>query len=522
MKKQFYITMAALALLGLSACSSGSSGKSIKSTNDLYGNYYEIFTGSFYDSDGDGKGDLKGITEKLDYLNTGKKDSTDDLKVDGVWLTPIMKSPSYHKYDVIDYYQIDPSFGNMEDFENLVKEAKDHNIRVIIDLVLNHTSSENEWFKAAKRAVLGTGSKEDEKYKDFYNFSREQKEGYASLGEGWYYEARFWEGMPDLNLKNEDVRSEIKKITDFWLKKGIAGFRLDAVGEYYTGETEKDNEFTKWFMETVQKQKKDVYVVGEVWNDAYNIESHYESGIDSLFNFPFAQAKKYGIIAETVQLGNGQKFADKLVTWDMAIKEKNKNAIDAPFLSNHDGDRSAHTFNSLEQKKMAANTYLLMPGNPFIYYGEEIGMTGSGADENKRQPMVFNNDGKGQPKPFENSTMKAETDGGSVEVQEKNPDSVLSWYKKVLRAKSNYPEIARGEITNLESDEKNIAILSYEYEDEKVAVIHNFSDKEDLTIDLPKELSKYKIKETLSAFKGEAKLENGKLTIPKYTSLILK
>ena len=204
------------------------------------GTTYEIFVGSFMDSDGDGTGDLGGVLEKLDYLCDGKDTAGDDLGCNGIWLMPVFPSPTYHKYDVTDYKSIDPQYGTMEDFDAFLAACHERGIRVILDLPLNHTSSEHPWFRKAADYLCGLPegaepSVKDCRYAAYYNFSREAQNGYAALSDsGWYYEARFWEGMPDLNLDSPQVRSQIASIAEFWLDKGVDGFRLDAVTSFYT------------------------------------------------------------------------------------------------------------------------------------------------------------------------------------------------------------------------------------------------------------------------------------------------
>ncbi|MBE9472169.1 MAG: alpha-amylase, partial [Chloroflexi bacterium] len=189
--------------------------------------FYEIFVRSFYDSDGDGVGDLNGLIEKLDYLNDGDPATTDDLGVTGLWLMPISQSPSYHGYDVADYLTVDDEYGTNEDFRRLMEEAHKRDIRVIVDLVLNHTSSQHPWFQSARDDV-------DSPYRDFYVWS-EENPGYKSPwgGQVWhrtssgYYYGIFWEGMPDLNYDNPAVTTEMEEVIRFWLEDmGADGFRL--------------------------------------------------------------------------------------------------------------------------------------------------------------------------------------------------------------------------------------------------------------------------------------------------------
>ena len=209
----------ALCLL-LSACGQRRREPELNVIDDKYRNWYEVFVYSYFDSDGDRIGDLGGLAEKLDYIS--------GLGMNGIWLMPVMPSPSYHKYDVTDYYSIDPQYGTLEDFSALLEKAHALGIDVIIDLVLNHTSNEHPWFLSARSGA-------DSEYRNWYNWSDSPQDGYAKAGEA-YYECRFVNTMPDLNLDNPEVRAEIENILRFWLEDvGVDGFRLDAVTSYYTG-----------------------------------------------------------------------------------------------------------------------------------------------------------------------------------------------------------------------------------------------------------------------------------------------
>ncbi len=520
-KTKQFITLIGVSLITiglLSACSI--STKSVNNTKkteiaqvdkSLFRNYYEIFPGSFADSNGDGVGDLNGITSHLDYLNSGNPNSTNDLKINGIWLTPIYPSPSYHGYDVTNYEAINPKMGTMSDFENLIAQAKKRGISVILDLPFNDTSVEHPWFK---KALAG-----DKKYMAYYNWSDTAKQGYALASNGKYYEAEFDKGMPDLNLANPDVKAELAKITKFWLDKGVSGFRLDAVYYYFQNDDQKTTAFTKWLVNTIKSQNHKAYVVGEVYSDSLDIDSIYHSGIDSLFNFPLSLNQSSSQLNSALILSNGNLFAEQVTSWDSEIHSDNATAIDAPFLSNHDQNRSAGLLPSLNNKKMAASAYLLLPGNPFIYYGEEIGMTGDGIDQNKRLPMQWAANGEDSPKAPVGATEQSQTDGGSVAVQEKNPNSLLNWYKKVLRLKAKYPEIASSRITNVEEDNTDLSVINY---GNTLTIINNFSSNQSQTIQLPKGVVGMKLADQLVVTSGQVILKDGKLTLPAYSTAILR
>ncbi|MDP3443534.1 MAG: alpha-amylase family glycosyl hydrolase, partial [Ignavibacteria bacterium] len=312
-----------LVVLLLSSCSA----EMIRSDKNYV--YYEIFVGSFYDTNDDGMGDLDGVTEKLEYLN--------DLGIGGIWLMPIHPSPTYHKYDVIDYEAIDPKYGTMQDFEELIAKADEYNIEIIIDLVLNHSSSEHPWFIEAKKNVLNGTCENENSYCDYYVFTTTPQGKYYAVGKGFYYEALFWDKMPDLNLDNPEVRNEIKDILQFWLDKGVKGFRLDAVTSFYNQNVTKNTEFLKWLDETIDSIDPEAYVVGEAWTTNSSITALYQSGIDSLFQFSLSQAD--GLIASSIRAKSGNKLADEVIKYNDMIKSANPEALNAVFISNHDQGR---------------------------------------------------------------------------------------------------------------------------------------------------------------------------------------
>lgn len=418
--------------------------------------YYEIFVGSFNDSNNDGIGDLKGVTNKLDYLK--------DLGIGGIWLMPIMKSETYHKYDVDDYYQIDSDYGTMDDFKELVDKANKLNIDIIIDLPINHTSDTNEWFVSAKKNKLNDTCSPTNKC-DYYHFSDTKESGYESLGNKYFYEARFWSEMPDLNLESENVRNEIKDITEFWLDTGIKGFRLDAILYYYQNNVSKNNEFISWFMDVVRNKKEDAFVVGEVWSSDNVILDSYGSGIDSLFDF--GKSGQDGSFAKAINSKSGKALANNMIEYNNSIKSISPNSINSIFLSNHDQSRSAGYYTDLNKQKLAASVYLLSIGTPFIYYGEEIGMRCSGKDENKRLAMLWG-EGKDANSPV-NSDYTSQIES-SIKQQEKDKDSLLNHYKKVIELRNKY--VYNKNASKFDVSDDRVFALNYEGN----VVLINFSE----------------------------------------------
>ena len=448
---------------------------------------YEVFVYSFCDSDGDGIGDLPGLLSKLDYINDGDPEGGRDLGMTGLWLMPVFPSNTYHKYDVTDFTGIDPAYGTLDDMDALLAACHERGMTVILDLPVNHTSTAHPWFQeaAAYLRSLPPGReavKEECPYVWYYQFAREQYDGYVPLPDSeWYYEARFWSEMPDLNLTTGEVRQELKNVIDFWLDRGVDGFRLDAVTSYYTDNPEAGIEFTRWLTRTAKEKNPSAYIVGEAWADQNTYAQYYRSGIDSLFDFAFAG--RDGIIARTVNgAGDLRYFAEAMAQEEGLYASLNPSYVNAPFYSNHDMDRGAeyytdsggeynmdssgesdmdnggesNVYGKSAKIKIAEALNLLMPGNAFIYYGEELGMKGAGRDENRRAPMCWSDDPHA-------AGMCAGPDGmdeirmecGSLEKQASDPDSIFSYVREAVRIRESLSAIARGKtvlIPELEED----------------------------------------------------------------------
>ena len=420
-----------------------------ESPDDNYRTFYEIFVYSFCDSNGDGIGDLQGVISKLDYLQ--------ELGINGIWFMPIHPSQSYHKYDVRDYYDIDPQYGTLEDFDALMAECQKRDIHVITDLVLNHTGDDHEWFLTACEYLrsLPAGAQPDAaecKYVDYYYFFPEAGANrHAIAGSSWYYEGMFSPDMPDLNLANENVRSDIRDIMKFWIDKGVAGFRLDAAKEFYSGSISQNVEVLNWIQTTATELKSDCYLVAEVWENFGTIKQYYESGITSIFNFAFGNSG--GKIPQVLRAAGTPTtvatYATALETADTGYSEANPNYIDAPFLSNHDVGRIAGFVNRDESKiKLAGAMNIFMSGSCFIYYGEELGMPGSGNDPSKRAPMLWNEarDNGTTDLPPECS-LPEEYPLGSLEVQENDDSSVFNYYRQAIAIRQALPVISHGKTT---------------------------------------------------------------------------
>ena len=426
-----------------------SSAKEAGPVDDACRNYYEIYVGSFFDTDNDGIGDLNGVTAKLDYIK--------DMGFNGIWLMPVTKGTSYHKYDVEDYYDVDPQFGNLDDMKKLVSEAHARGIDIIIDLVVNHSSSSHPWFKAACEYLVSHGQPGGP-YGEYYNFSQTQKQGYQRVpGSAWYYECQFTGTMPDLNLDSPALRSEVESIMRFWLSDvDVDGFRLDAVTSFYTNSTQKSIEFLSFLNTTAKAIKSDCYIVGEAWlGNNTAVREYYASGIDSFFCFPLAMGTgRVADVLKDIRSTPGKTLGELMTELDQVYDT----GILAPFLSNHDTARIASfTGRSQTDKiKMSQGILSLMSGSLFVYYGEEIGMisTSDGADTYKRIAMKWSDksvyEGWCYTTPQGIPVTKDNYYYPGVETQESDPSSILNYYKASLALRNANPEIARGEIRILD------------------------------------------------------------------------
>jgi glycosidase len=495
---------------------------------DNYRAYYEIFIGAFSDSNKDGIGDLKGLIRRLDYLNDGKPDSGKSLGVEGIWLMPVMPSPSYHKYDVTDYYGIDPLYGTMADFENLAAECNKRGVKLIIDLVINHTSERHPWFAAARQAIKEGNL--DAQYAKYYLLDTKESAGKvwhkfekAPDGTQYYYGGNFSNTMPELDMDNPGVRREITEIAKFWFDKGAGGFRLDAVKFFYCGEDNLNIQFLKWFDDECKKIKSDAYIVAENWSDAASIQKYYEA----VNCFDFGMSGKTGDIYFTVQgIRSVTEYAERLALYQKQVLGKNDQAILNPFISNHDMDRAAGFLEVGEYKMhVAANLYLLSSGSPFIYYGEEIGMKGlrsrEQTDANRRLAMLWG-DGDTVKDPEGGDFDRTKQTNGTVKSQLPKKTSLLNHYKKLVRLRKANPEIARGLIKPLDfSQHTAFGGFISEHNGGKVAVFHNTGEME-ITVDL-KDYTDAELSTVRGyAGKGRAVLNGTLLTLSGQTSAVLK
>ncbi|HOT53599.1 MAG TPA: alpha-amylase family glycosyl hydrolase [Anaerolineaceae bacterium] len=427
--------------------------------------FYEIFVRSFKDSDGDGIGDFQGIIQQLDYLNDGNPETKTDLGIGALWLMPINPSPSYHGYDVTDYKAVNPDYGTLDDFKQLLDACHARGIRVIMDFVVNHTSTQHPWFKAAAAG--------DAKYKDYYVWSDKDPGSLGPWGQrpwyraanGKFYYAVFWDQMPDLNYHNPDVTAEIQDASAFWLGLGVDGFRVDAARYLYEeGAALQDTKGTiQWFQDWRAFYKPlnpQAYTVGEVWTDLQITAKYaYPKGLDSLFMFDLAEDIKGAAYSGDASLAL-KSYLDVLGYFP--------DGQFSTFLSNHDQQRVMSYFGGKESKaRVAAFIYLTGPGTPFVYYGEEIGMTGSKPDENLRTPMQWSaapNAGFTSGTPWEAVNQGWEETNAQTEAE--NPDSLLNWYKGLIHLRSAHPALRGGVYLPLTSSCKRVYAVLRQKDDD--------------------------------------------------------
>lgn len=515
--------------------------------------YYQIFVRSFADSNGDGIGDINGITAKLDYLN--------QMGIAGIWLTPINPSDSYHGYDVIDYKAINSSYGTIEDFENLINKAHGLGIKVVLDYVINHTSIKHPWFTEACKD-------ESNIYRDFYIFSKDpQKDiaaglvpmiskteqgGYdagqwfsvASGTTAYKFHSHFWtSSFADLNYGADASKAYLsgafKEITDgakYWIDKGVDGFRLDAVKHIYHNESSSENPtMLKQFYDAVNSyykqinpSKGDIYMVGEVLSE-YNVAAPYYNGLPALFDFSSWWRMEYAI-----QNSHAKWYPKDIIQYLNAYSSVNSNYINATKLSNHDEVRTRTTLGgsasvSLERAKMAAAILFTSTGSPYVYYGEEIGMFGDKkyGDEGVREPMLWSYSGTDmyrtswqQPRYSTDATID------NVQKQEGVYNSIYNTYKFLISLRNNYPTLAMGSISlpdgfnDTDSNDKNFMVFYREYQGVKFLVIHNVSDKKN-TYSL-----KRSIKKTIGDINYPVLLKMNdsyySITMPAYSTIIFE
>ena len=423
---------------------------------------YEVFVRSFYDSNGDGVGDLNGLTAKLDYIA--------NLGASCVWLMPVAASPSYHGYDVSDYYRVEPAYGTNDDFKRLVAEAHRRGIKVLVDLVLNHVSSQHPYFQEALRDTASP-------YRTWFRWARAPgPEGannwHHSPVRDEYYYGLFWSGMPDLNYESPAVHEEAKRIARFWLvDMGVDGFRLDAVRHLVEeggqiSNTPGTHAVLREFGGYVRRIAPESFTIGEVWDTTGALLTYYPDQLDAYFAFQVSDA-----IVEAARTGSAARLYTELLRMQAAVPATRW----SPFLRNHDQTRALTALNGdVARAKLAAILLLTFPGLPFVYYGEEIGMTGDKPDPRLRTPMQW------APRPGVGFTTGAPWEAPqpdslttSVALQDSDPTSLLSLYRRLIHLRSENEALGTGRLVPLSTGDAQVAAYLRRAGDHAVLVVAN-------------------------------------------------
>lgn len=537
---------------------------------------YQIYPKSFKDTNGTGTGDLKGVIEKLDYLQT--------LGVDYIWLTPFYVSPQNDNgYDVADYYNIDPSYGTMEDVENLIAEAKKRNIYLMMDMVFNHVSTEHIWFK---KAMAG-----EEKYLNYFFFKQGKANNQPPTnwnskfgGHAWEYVEKFdkWylhlfdKTQADLNWENPEVREEVKNIVRFWMEKGVKGFRFDVInliskagfeddfsvdgdGRSFYTDGPRIHEFLQELARDSFAKDKDIITVGEMssttMENCYKYAGEKTGELSMVFTFHHLKVDFMGNEKWVLVPTDFMKLKQLIFDWQINM-EKN-NAWNAVFWCNHDQPRVISRFGSddkyhKESGKMLATLIHCLRGTPYIYQGEEIGMTNPHfksieqyrdveslnhyqilqdkgmtkeqalmildvhSRDNSRTPMQWDDSINAG---FTTGTPWIQTADNYTEINVKNSledkDSIFYYYQKLIQLRKNYDVIAYGDIKPLLREDKRVFAYERNYKGQKLIVICNFYPTT-YEIELPYDLSNYKC--ILNNYKNEAKAK--KIALKPYETLV--
>jgi len=515
--KKFITKIILLVLLNLVAAKAFCNNLTSDNLLPNQGVYYSIFVRSFADSDGDGIGDFNGITQKLDYLK--------ELGITGIWLLPIYPSPSYHGYDVDDYYNVNPDYGTMEDFENLVLQAKQHNINIILDITFNHSSVTNPWFIASK----------DPKnpHHSWYNWVKEGNKKYNlnssiwnhnvwnknSDNPKWYYSGLFSDSMPDFNVDNKDLRKEFSNIIKFWMDKGVTGFRFDAGSHVYNqAKVKKETDTiacaTDFWSEIIgytKEQNPQSFCVAEVWENA-RIRAEYLKAFDSDFHFDMGSR----IINALKTQKDSRNYLAEELAYDYKVSFKNNQTYtDAPFLTNHDQIRVASQLSGdIERCKAAASLYLLTQGTPFIYYGEELGMKSGNDDPSKRTGFIWEKESS------YNCTWKEDSYNTNTEdlaTQAKDNNSLFNYYKKIINYRTSKDTFVKGIFRSNPISASNISSWIMEYENQKSFIFVNVTGYAQ-DFDLSDDYSEY----TLDfSSHNENSYMNNKIHIAPYGTMVL-
>ena len=467
MTRRLSLAFAALAMLPPAARAQGGGAARHWSDRDVC---YEVFVRSFADANGDGVGDLRGLTARLGYI--------DSLGATCIWLMPIAESPSYHGYDVSDYYKIQPAYGTADDFHALMRAAHRRRIKVIVDMVLNHSSSQHPYFQAALRDTASP-------YRSWYIFSPTEGGKGPWGAPAWhknpyrdeYYYGIFSAEMPDLNYHTPAVRAEGEKIADYWLKDlGVDGFRLDAV-QYLVeqGSCLMDcpgtHAYLREYAAHIAKTAPGAYTVGEVWDPLDTLLTYYPDQLTSYFTFTLSND-----LLSAVHRGTAGDLLQGYLRLQQAVPDHRW----APLLRNHDDSRTVTMLGGdVGGARLAATLLLTLPGLPFVYYGEEIGMTGDKPDPRIRTPMQWTPGpaaGFTTGTPWE--TLQPDTAAVNVAVEDTAPGSMLNLYRRLIHARRASAALTAGRLTPLASGDSGVVAYLRRATGQTVLVVVNLAATE--------------------------------------------
>ena len=512
---------------------------------------YQIYPKSFKDSNGDGVGDIRGIIQKLDYLK--------ELGVNVLWISPMLESPQDDNgYDISDYRRIYKEYGNMEDYEELLSEAHKRDIRILMDLVVNHTSDEHNWFVESRKS-------KDNPYRDYYiwkdpvNGKEPNNWGGAFGGSAWEYDPQtqmyylhlFSKKQPDLNWENEKVRQEVYDMMTFWCEKGIDGFRMDVISMISKDQTFPDGEMNNSlygdfgpycvhgprvheFLQEMNREvlsRYDIMTVGETSGVTIEEAQKYagEAGkeLNMVFQFEHVDNGSGDYGKWTTEKYDFKEFKRIMIKWQEELQGKAWNSL---FLGNHDQPRSVSRFGNDNpayretSAKMLATCLHMMQGTPYVYQGEELGMTNIYFDklEDYRDIesinfftelteaglmtpeymmkclMLRSRDNARTPMQWDDSAQAGFTDGApwikvnpnykeiNAAQQLADPNSIFYYYQKLIRLRKEKDIIVYGGFEPLYRDNEQIFAYIRRLEQEKLLTVCNFSDK-NAEMDIPEE-----------------------------------
>lgn len=450
---------------------------------DAYRTYYEVSIASFADGNGDGKGDLNGLIHKLDYLNDGNGETTEDLGVTGLFLPSVMQAEPNAIWNIIDYNTLDASYGTQKDWEKLISESHKRGMRVMMGFNFFYTSKKHPWFQEACVYLENHGDipirQEECIYLNYYHFTKKPKgEFYHRVGKSqWFYQAYPNTNEPALNWEKEEIRESLKESISFWLDTGVDAFFVPNLSQAGV-EQEKG---LRWFADFVHAQQPECFLVADAGETGEKEAALYECGVDSVCSGVYAGSR--GTIASVL---NG-RYGSNAGNYAYRILQRKENrlngkshGIDTLYYTNGEKGRSTSFYNKDKEAKtkLAGAMQLMLGGTSFLYYGEEIGMDGTGSWQHRHAPMRWSKDWNASEmcKPlFQNE--KEDSSFASVEEQIEDNTSILNFYRQAILLRNRYPEIARGEVSYLEqASNEAVCILQKEYNSSRILLAFNLSD----------------------------------------------